>query len=123
MTGHCVLSLLLEASVSRGMPLSGLIRLILASENELGHVSLFYFRPGGYLVECSGCAHKGGFALGNTFSDHPGLRLTYICPGFLFSSVSGFCCSGLIVRDGTFVSSSPGRSHCPLCFRNVLERS
>lgn len=42
-----------------GMPLSGLIRVILASEDELGHVSLLYFRPGGYLVECPGCAHKG----------------------------------------------------------------
>lgn len=77
------------------MPLSGLIRLILASENELGHVSLFYFRPGGYLVECSGCAHKGGFALGNTFSDHPGLRLTYICPGFFFLQSVGSVALGL----------------------------
>lgn len=29
-----------------GVPLSGLIRVMLAPENELGHVSLLYWRPG-----------------------------------------------------------------------------
>lgn len=52
-----------------GMPLSGLIRIMLAPENESGPVSLLYWRPGAggsigiwcwwfcrHLVECSGSA-------------------------------------------------------------------
>lgn len=60
------------------MPLSGLIRVMLASENELGHVSLLYWRPGGggsvgiwWSAPARG-ALMGGFALGEAVSDQFG---------------------------------------------------
>lgn len=71
-----------------GMPLSGLIRVMLAPENELGRVSLLYWRPGaggsvGIWWRAPRCPY-GGFALGAAFSDQFGLCLTSICLGFVF---------------------------------------